>query len=792
MKAQHSFDPMCLGPALEYAARGWHVFPAPPGEKKSHVAGRFGNGQRWSATTDPDLIRQYWRKYPDANMGIACGRASGLLVIECDTPEGHDVDGGIAQMRDVIARHGPLPDTIEALSPTGSWHLYFNYPAHTDVPNSSAVVSPGIDVRGEGGMVIGVPSIRPGKSDPYRWKNPPGLFELADCPDWLLQLCLKKQTESSSANAKCKIDTGGSSFDTGTSEVEEILLWIDPDGGGYYAWLDVLIGLHSHFQGSSEGLQLADLWSSQGAKYKVGEVAEKWKGFSSNGDKTFATVAEMARQNGADLSDIARRHKRGAARERAAEEKSSRAEEAGARTEAETTEFDLAHDALARELGRRGWNRNAKYVAVQGRWYFWDTSRWAMDVRLAHMTLPRDFLQDRAREIAEWADAKAETLPEKEADYIRTWEKREGRGLRSANTVAAVASLARSNLASVTHANAFDADFLLLGTPGGTVDLKTGELRPARREDMISKLTAVTPSPAGTAASTWLKFLKEIFEGDDEIIGFLQRAAGYALTGLTSEHKLLFLYGTGRNGKSTFFETLQWIWGNYARRAAATTFLTSAGERHPTDIAGLAGARLVVGSELPKGKSWDEAVLKDLTGGDTMTARFMRGDFFDFVPQMTLMIAGNSMPSLRGVDEALRARMVLVPFAVTIPPEKRDTALGEKLRREGPAILRWAIEGALAWQQRGLDVPQRVAAASTEYLDGEDLLGQFLADETVQSPGEFIFTSALHARFRQWTDLQGLASWSSHTFTKELKSRGLQECRRSTGRGFIGLRLAGP
>lgn len=791
MNAQHSFDPPCLGPALEYAARGWHVFPAPPGEKKSYIAGRFGNGQRWSATTDPDFIRHYWRKYPDANVGIACGRASGLLVIECDTPEGHDVDG-TAQMRDLIARHGPLPDTIEALSPTGSWHLYFKYPAHVDVPNSSSDVAPGIDVRGEGGMVIGVPSIRPGKRDPYRWKNPPGFFELADCPDWLLQRCLKEPKENSTANTKFKFDTGGGFSGTDISEVEEILSWIDPDAGGYYPWLDVLMGLHNHFQGSSDGLHLADLWSSQGSKYKAGEVAEKWASFAPNGNTTFATVAQMARQNGADLSDIARRHKRGEAREGDASGKSSKSKDPGGQTGTANSDFDFAHDALARELGARGWDRDAKYVAVQGRWYVWDTSRWVMDERLAHMTLVRDFLQDRAREVAEWADGKAEMLREKDADDIKTWAKREARSLRSANTVAAVASLARSNLASVTPASAFDADLLLLGTPGGTVDLRTGQLRPARREDMISKLTTVAPSVPGDIPSTWLKFLDEIFEGDAEMISFLQRVAGYALTGLTSEHKLFFLYGTGRNGKSTFFETLQWIWGTYARRAAATTFLTSTGERHPTDVAGLAGARLVVGSELPKGKSWDEAVLKDLTGGDTMTARFMRGDFFDFVPQMTLMIAGNNMPSLRGVDEALRARMVLVPFAVTIPPERRDTALGEKLRREGPAILRWAIEGALSWQERGLDVPQRVAAASTEYLDGEDLLGQFLADETVDSPGEFTFTSALHARFRLWIEQQGLGSWSSHTFTKELKSRGLRECRRSTGRGFIGLRLIRP
>lgn len=148
------------------------------------------------------------------------------------------------------------------------------------------------------------------------------------------------------------------------------------------------------------------------------------------------------------------------------------------------------------------------------------------------------------------------------------------------------------------------------------------------------------------------------------------------------------------------------------------------------------------------------------------------------------------MPSLRGVDEALRARMVLVPFTVTIPPEKRDAALPEKLKSEGAAILRWAIEGAVEWQRQGLRVPERVAAASKDYLDGEDLLGQFLADETLPDRAAYTLTSELHARFRQWTDMQGLAAWTSHTFTKELKSRGFQDGRRATGRGFFGLRLA--
>ncbi|MCR8726729.1 DNA primase family protein, partial [Frigidibacter sp. ROC022] len=210
---------------------------------------------------------------------------------------------------------------------------------------------------------------------------------------------------------------------------------------------------------------------------------------------------------------------------------------------------------------------------------------------------------------------------------------------------------------------------------------------------------------------------------------------------------------------------------------------------HSTVIAGLHAARLVVGSELPKGKNWDEAVIKDMTGGDRMTANFMRQDYFDFDPQFTLMIAGNNQPSFRGIDEAIRSRVVLVPFKVTFAPEKRDQNLAEKLKSEAPAILRWAIEGALQWQHGGLDVPANVATASAEYFDDEDTLGQFLAEETENDLKAFCSYVALHARFQEWSERQGLGSWTSRTLAKELKSRGFQPDRTSSSKGLRGLRL---
>lgn len=456
---------------------------------------------------------------------------------------------------------------------------------------------------------------------------------------------------------------------------------------------------------------------------------------------------------------------------------------------------DLSHDALALELGQRSFDQDARYVATWGKWLFWRGTHWHIDEALSHMTRTRDFLRDEAKAVTAVAEQEAARLEaekgEGKSNKLRSQAEELARTLRSKHTVASVEALARSNTRSVARAEDFDSHRMLLGTPDGTVDLTTGTLRPAARSDMITKQTTCGPAPPGSRPVLWLRFLREIFDGDEDLVAFMQRAAGYALTGMTTEHKLLFLYGTGRNGKSVFLNTLTWLWSDYSRRVAAEAFLNSVGEKHPTALAGLQGARLAAGSELPVGKTWDESVIKDLTGGDVMTARYMRGDFFDFEPHLTLMIAGNNQPSFRGVDEAIRARVVLVPFTVTIPAEKRDPDLPEKLKAEGPAILRWAIDGALEWQKRGLDVPPRVAAASEEYMDDEDMLGQFLAERTTQDPDGFVTTTDLYENFKLWCECAGLNSWTLRTMQKEMKSRGWGDHRRRYGRGFLGLRLGG-
>lgn len=454
---------------------------------------------------------------------------------------------------------------------------------------------------------------------------------------------------------------------------------------------------------------------------------------------------------------------------------------------------DLSHDRLARGLSTRGgFSKTARYVALWGAWMFYEGNRWQRDTKLRAMTRTRNFLRAESEALIAEAKRRARDLTGADAGKVMRWARDNAKQLMQSSTVNAVESMARSNEDLAAAPEQFDAEPLLLGTPDGAVDLRSGELLPPSPDHWLTRTCAVSPAPSGTDAPLWRAFLDRVL--GPEVAAFVQRAAGYALTGRTDEHKLFFLYGTGRNGKSVFLNTLFAILGDYAKRAPAQTFLDSAGERHPTDLAGLMGARLVAGSELPPGKAWNESVIKDLTGGDVITARFMRQDYFEYQPQFTLFIAGNHQPAFRGIDEAIRARVVLIPFTQTIPADERDPLLPEKLKAEWPAILRWAIEGALLWQREGLQVPDVVRCASEEYLADEDTLGAFLDENVIMAPDGRETSADVYQRFRAWQTQTGAAHlWTQTAMTRALKERGIPTAKFTGGaRGFRGIRLKSP
>jgi putative DNA primase/helicase len=304
----------------------------------------------------------------------------------------------------------------------------------------------------------------------------------------------------------------------------------------------------------------------------------------------------------------------------------------------------------------------------------------------------------------------------------------------------------------------------------------------------MTRMTAVALGPGGTCP-TWEKFIRRITGGDTELARFLQRVIGYSLTGLTIEHALFFCYGTGANGKSVLINTISWIAVGYHRTAPIETFTQSSSERHPTELAGLQGARIVTVTETEQGRRWNETRIKALTGGDPISARFMRQDFFEFTPQFKLLIAGNHKPSLRSVDEAMRRRFHLIPFNVTIPPEDRDPDLAEKLKTEGPGILAWMIQGCLDWQREGLSPPSIVLKATEAYLASENALGSWIDDCCDRDRDAWESTTVLFDSWKVWAEKAGEPIGTRKDFLNNLEKQGFFEKRRNYGRGFMGLKV---
>jgi len=341
--------------------------------------------------------------------------------------------------------------------------------------------------------------------------------------------------------------------------------------------------------------------------------------------------------------------------------------------------------------------------------------------------------------------------------------------LQKNSAIAGAEKITRAARCHACRQSLWDTDDWLLGTPGGTVDLHSGDLRDARPEEHITRITACAPGAA--PPTRWLAFLDETCRGDAELIAFLARLVGYALTGSTREHALAFVYGSGGNGKSVWINTIAGVLGQYAAQAPMEALTAGRnGPGHPTDLAGLRGARLVSASETEEGRPWAEARIKQITGGDPITARFMRQDFFTYAPKFKLLIIGNHKPVLGNVDDALRRRFLVIPFIHK--PEVIDRELETKLRDEWPGILAWAIAGCLDWQSKGLAPPSVVRAATSEYFTDQDLFGTWIGECTIPGTMHSDTHAALYRSWSGFAEANGEKPGSSKAFTAALRARG--------------------
>lgn len=427
----------------------------------------------------------------------------------------------------------------------------------------------------------------------------------------------------------------------------------------------------------------------------------------------------------------------------------------------QTDVLPMAEDDLAVRFVAKHKN-NMRYCHNAGCWYGWNGQIWKKETTEQGI----DLIRIVCKEAAELAGIK------------------ERKCLLRSHLYHNVEAIARTDRAVAVTSEIWDNNDFLLGTPNGTVDLETGELRKATQQDFITKSTLVAPTE-NVDAPIWEKFLNEATANNQELQRFLQQIAGMVLTGDTSEHVLIFVYGPGGNGKSVFLNVLMEILADYATSAPMETFINSPFEHHPTELAKLQGARLVTASETEEGRNWAESRIKTLTGGDKISARYMRQDFFEYWPKFKLVIIGNHKPSIKTLDDAIKRRINIIPFIQK--PQKVDPDLNKKLRKEYPAILRWMINGCIDWQKHGLQRPECVKQATEDYFEDQDLFSQWI-NQCCNIHFEFKGKSnALFDSWKKFAEDNNIKAGNSKSFKSSMERRGFQHKSINTGRVFIGI-----
>ncbi len=328
----------------------------------------------------------------------------------------------------------------------------------------------------------------------------------------------------------------------------------------------------------------------------------------------------------------------------------------------------------------------------------------------------------------------------------------------------------------------------LLNVKNGTIDILSGEFREHKQEDMITKIANVDYDPAADCPM-WKKFVREIMDYKADIIKFVQTAAGWSLSGDISEQTMFILYGTGANGKSTFLNTIMYLLGDYAIATPTETFMKKSGDNYSNDVARLRGTRFVTTTEVEQGRRLSEPLIKKITGNDEMTARFLYGEFFNFMPTFKIFMATNHKPVIKGTDHGIWRRIKLIPFTERIPEEKQDKHLELKLREEASGILNWLLEGMANWKQERLKTPKAVLFATDEYRGEMDVIGNFIKEKCGQKKEMTIAIKKLYKAYSDWCEENNEHAVSDRFFTLRLKEMGFEQGRTSAERFWVGIGL---
>lgn len=791
--------------AVYLALKGIPVFPCWPDGYGNREDGRprYKSPRilEWNtlASSDTDVIMAWWRKWPDSMVAVPAGARSGLYVLDLDLKPAENVDGA-----ENLYKLGliPPPTRINHTLTGGSHHLYLMPPGGAHAKTDASVIAPGVDRRGDGGYIIWWPA-HGGRVD---------YAPIVVPPEWMVRDAVGHRP-----------DVMFPPLGLTDAEIADLMGRIQPAlMDSRSEWIKVGLALHHETGGEERGLAIWDRYSMTWPKYEGRASLEReWASFGRGrgshismrslmpkgwqrlptevgfGEDALPPGAMLAPPPPPVLVGTVLSADNGAQGTGAAPPPplvgggpapipmfvpplpqgmiDARDGTAASRPLTEAGNTLRMYDRHGHDL---------RYVIENKAWLYWSDRAWHWD---AEGAVPQMMAFNLSPIIYREGAANIH-----ESDAYAKWA-RESQKARTIN--ASVTLLAKMEVLR-THVALIDSDIMLAGLDGGrmVLDLRNGNVRPAQQTDMITKSLGVREVGNARDCPRWVNFLEQVFNGDKELINWIQRWCGYVLTGDVSEQFFCFAFGTGRNGKGTFAELLKFIMGDYARVVAPETLTEAkraAGGASP-DIAALAGARLALSAETNDGSHMAEGLVKTLTGGDTITARQLYGLLFEFIPQMKMLISGNHKPVIKGVDYAVWARVRLIPFTRTFTDDQRDPKLQEKLRVEAPHILAWMLEGCLEWQKRGLqDVPSVIRTATQDYKAEMDVIGEWISEKLILTdPTATVQSSMLYTNYREWAIDNGYKMpMNRQVFRRKLMERDFKQKHTNIADVWIGVGL---
>lgn len=419
-----------------------------------------------------------------------------------------------------------------------------------------------------------------------------------------------------------------------------------------------------------------------------------------------------------------------------------------------------------------------KHSYITNKFYIYDGQKWKVDDRGAIRKLIDEMIESIKNEKV----LHSEDVTEEEARETFQKYYKKTRGTQSKKNI-----MNELMHRKTVTPDEFDKDDMLLNVANGYIDLTSRELYKHDINRMFSQI-ANTDYSEKMQPAVWLDFLNDIFAGDKAVIRYIQKALGYSLTGSTREQVMFILFGKGRNGKSIFVETIAEILGDYSNNMQAKSLMVKKNDNVNTDIARLSKARFVTSSEPNEGFRFDEGLIKQITGGDKVTARFLYAEEFEYTPKFKIWVSTNHKPIIRGTDDGIWRRLVLIPFDVQIPEEKVDKDLKYKLLREAPAILNWMAEGAYMWMREGLELPEKLKDAGQTYRTEMDVVEQFIQEKCKRAEDVRETGKALYEEYKKWADENNEYKMDKNKFGKKLKEK-FRSKKMNNGVNYLGVEL---